>query len=148
MIQAFNNTISVAGPEERPGDPPPLIFRPKWGPKGRKTFFGDRASPLISGSVWPPPPPPQWIRHCIYWRDTFLDSEDFRFWKHHPLLATVLLGTTLSGGGGGEGDSTKFYTGGSAPRSNPFPLIYCFWQKRYLFQIPSTDKWYHFHIPI
>ena len=30
---------------------PPLIFRPDWGPKGRKKFFGDRPPP-------PPPPPP------------------------------------------------------------------------------------------
>ena len=36
----------------------PLIFRPKWGPKGRKNFFGRR----------PPPPAPYmkvWIRHCL-----------------------------------------------------------------------------------
>ena len=39
----------------------------------------------------------------------------------------------------------SFFYGG--PRSNPFPLKYYFWQKKYLFQIPSTDKWYHFHIP-
>ena len=29
----------------------PLIFRPNWGPKGQKNFFGDRTPP-------PPPPPP------------------------------------------------------------------------------------------
>ena len=40
---------------EGPGGPAPLIFRPKWGPKGGKKFFGDRP-PLISGSGWPPPP--------------------------------------------------------------------------------------------
>ena len=40
--------------------PPPLIFRPDWGPKGRKKFFGDRPPPpppppFISGSGWPQP---------------------------------------------------------------------------------------------
>ena len=30
-----------------PGGPPPLVFRPNWGPRGRKSFFCDR----------PPPPP-------------------------------------------------------------------------------------------
>ena len=39
---------------------PPLIFRPDWGPKGRKKFFGDRPPPppphpFISGSGWPQP---------------------------------------------------------------------------------------------
>ena len=44
------------------------------------------------------------------------------------------------------GASTIFFFYGG-PRSNPFPLKYYFWQKKYLFQIPSTNKWYHFHIP-
>ena len=36
---------------------PPLIFRPDWGPKGRKNFFGDQPPlpPFISGSGWPQP---------------------------------------------------------------------------------------------
>ena len=49
----------VADPEERPGVPvSPLIFRPKWGPKGRKKVFWRPGPPLISGSGWPAPPPP------------------------------------------------------------------------------------------
>ena len=43
--------------QEGTGGPSPLIFRPNWGPKGRKKFFGDR-SPLIQGSGWPSPLPP------------------------------------------------------------------------------------------
>ena len=35
--------------------PPPLIFRPDWGPKGRRNFLGDRPPP-------PPPPPPLYLR--------------------------------------------------------------------------------------
>ena len=47
----------MAHPGEGPGGPrPPLIFRLKWGPKGRKTFFWDRPPPpLISESGWRPP---------------------------------------------------------------------------------------------
>ena len=41
-----------------PGDPPSLICRPKWGPKGRKKLFLRPPPPLISGSGWPPPLPP------------------------------------------------------------------------------------------
>ena len=45
--------------------PPSLIFRPKWGPKGRKKNW-ERA-PLMSG--WSPPPPRAhlkvWIRHWV-----------------------------------------------------------------------------------
>ena len=38
-----------------PGGPSPLVFRPNWGPRGRKSFFCDH-----------PPPPPYlevWMRH-------------------------------------------------------------------------------------
>ena len=41
---------SVANPGEGSGTP--LIFRPKWGPRGRKKFFGDCPT-VISGSGWP-----------------------------------------------------------------------------------------------
>ena len=43
---------------------PPLIFRPKWGPKCRKKVFGDRALPPYL-RVWMAPPPylKVWIRH-------------------------------------------------------------------------------------
>ena len=58
-IRKFCPTITMADPGEGPGGPgahpPPLIFRPKWDPKGRTNFFWDRA-PLISGSGWPGPP--------------------------------------------------------------------------------------------
>ena len=50
------------------GGPAPLIFRPKWRPKGGKKFFGDRPPPLISGSKWPPhppPPPPAYLKVLI-----------------------------------------------------------------------------------
>ena len=44
---------------EEPGGPVhPLIFRPNWGPNGRKKFFWEMAPPLISGSGWSPPPSP------------------------------------------------------------------------------------------
>ena len=52
--------------------PPPLIFRPNWGPKGRKNLGGDQSPrrppppPLIWGARWPPPPYLKvWIWHCI-----------------------------------------------------------------------------------
>ena len=31
--------------------------------------------------------------------------------------------------------------------STPFPFMYHFSRKSYPFRIPSSDKWYHFHIP-
>ena len=51
--------------------PPPHIFRPNWGPKGRKNLL-ETGAPLISGSGCPPPPPPPspppylkvWNGHC------------------------------------------------------------------------------------
>ena len=37
--------------------------------------------------------------------------------------------------------------GGSAPRSNPLPFIYHFFQKRHSFRIPFIGKRHPFHIP-
>ena len=53
---------------------------------------------------------------------------------------------------GGTQQQQNFIRGGSAPWSNPFPSVYIpapsyFWQRRYPFRIPSTDKWIPFHIP-
>ena len=39
-----------------PGGPPPLIFRPKWGPKGLKKVW-DRCPPSSQGLDDSPPPP-------------------------------------------------------------------------------------------
>ena len=39
------------------GPPPPFIFRPKWGQKGRKKLFADRSPPLSKGLDDHHPPP-------------------------------------------------------------------------------------------
>ena len=51
-----------------PGGPDPLIFRPKWGPKGGKKIFGRPAPnppppPLSQGVDYGPPNLKFWIRH-------------------------------------------------------------------------------------
>ena len=45
------------GPRE-PASPPPLIFRPKRGPKGQKKFFWRLGRLFSKGLDDPPPPPP------------------------------------------------------------------------------------------
>lgn len=55
---------------------------------------------------------------------------------------------TVTQRGGGEGGSLKFYTKRLRPREQPLTLcMYRFRQKRYPFCIPSSNKWYPFHIP-
>ena len=54
---------SVADPGSAQPPPPPLIFRPKWGPNGR-IFFGDR----------PPPPPPTPLSKGVDDRDPNLSQ--------------------------------------------------------------------------
>ena len=51
--------------------------------------------------------------------------------------------------GGGGGRSTQQILNGEVPPQGPppYPFIYHFGQKRYLFRTPSIDKWYPFHIP-
>ena len=53
---------------------------PNWGPKGRKKFFFQTGSPLISGSGWPPP---------LIWR-----SDDV--WYSKPQLLLLNCGTSFS----------------------------------------------------
>ena len=53
MYNADNVITTVADQ----GEGLPLIFRPKWSPKGRKTFLF-RPAPLILESGCPPSPPP------------------------------------------------------------------------------------------
>ena len=53
-------------------------------------------------------------------------------------------------GGTRPGDTVEsFRRGGCAPRSNPLPfhIPRHFWQNWYPFRIPSTAKWYRFHVP-
>ena len=58
---------SVADPGEAPEGPAPLIFRPNWGPKGRKNvFWRPRPSPSIKGSGLPAPLP-FWATH-VKWK--------------------------------------------------------------------------------
>ena len=50
--------ILVADPGERPAPPPPpVIFRPNWGPKGRKKVYGDPPFFLFKGLNDRCPPP-------------------------------------------------------------------------------------------
>ena len=59
FVLAILSTISLsdAEPGKGPGGPPLLIFRPKWGPKGRKNFLGDRSPPPPNLRVWMTAPP-------------------------------------------------------------------------------------------
>ena len=40
----------------------------------------------------------------------------------------------------------RFIRGAPLPRPTPYPFLYYFWLKRFLFRIPSIDKWYTFHV--
>ena len=49
-----------------------------------------------------------------------------------------------------QGKKNAYAPGGGGGRRNWLmhnPFIYHFWQKKYPFRIPSTDKFYHFHLP-
>ena len=67
----------------------PLIFRPNWGPKGRKNSFG-RPPPPPYLRVWmtaPPSPPAPiypkvWIRHCQVHLSTLLGVLVYLSWKY------------------------------------------------------------------
>ena len=58
-------------------------------------------------------------------------------------IGSHALGRLSFGAGGGVGGGAE----GTQQRSSAPPFIYHFSRKRYPFRIPSTDKWYSFHIP-
>ena len=57
--------IQGRGPGARP-----LIFRPNWGPKGRKQNFWDRPPPPYPG-IWMPAPPPPFIWRSGVWKQFY-----------------------------------------------------------------------------
>ena len=80
ILRYFPRVRESSGGGSR-GRAPPLIFRPKWGPKGRKKFWGDGSSP-ISGSGWPLPPP-----HPVIWRSGSATVQDsLGFWTPRQIL--------------------------------------------------------------
>ena len=80
-----------------PGSPPPphLIFRPKWGPKGRKNiFFETGPRPYLRFWVTSPTPHPPylkvWIRQCLEQTEKKLGSA-YLFANKIPLSTTIGL---------------------------------------------------------
>ena len=72
---------------EGPAPPPALIFRSKWGPRGRKQFFWRPAPPPYLRGLDDPPPPlsiypplvPRWgVWFCVYVRGT---SGSLKLWQ-------------------------------------------------------------------
>ena len=98
-----------------PGGPPFLIFRPNWGPKGRKKFFGDRPPAPLSQFLddQPPhqlsPPPPSsylkaWIRLWEWRVWTFLNNGSFKcgycfslcqFWRNKLISKSKTRGGVI-----------------------------------------------------
>ena len=69
LEKVLSNSRSWGGAQGA-APPPLLIFRPKWGPKGKKKFFCGRPPPPPYLRVWmtAPPSPPYlkvWICHCF-----------------------------------------------------------------------------------
>ena len=77
--------------------PSPLIFRPNWGPKGRKFLWGDRAPLYLR--VWMTGPPSYlrvWIRHCFlfHWflkRQILIRAGRYLGYRWAPFLADCVL---------------------------------------------------------
>ena len=68
------------------GPGPPLIFRPKWGPNGRKNFFGDRPPPLSQDLDDPPPPPSEGLDLPMQW----VQSGAHQMEPPSPLISWVI----------------------------------------------------------
>ena len=57
-FKPFTSDRSRGGARGARPSPPPLIFRPNWGPKGRKNFFWRPSPPLSQNLNYHPPPTP------------------------------------------------------------------------------------------
>ena len=74
---------AVAHPGEVPGGPPPLIFKPNWGPKGRQKCF----------ETAPRPPPPAPLSGCL---DPPLASDPFTWDSFSPYKRVLRYTRKLS----------------------------------------------------
>ena len=88
------------------------------------------------------PPNKKWMRRTIA-EHVFVNLRTFFCF---PLHYNNVFWRTRSPGGGG-GTQKSFTRGGSAPRSNPLPVIYHFFQKRHPFRIPFIGKRHPFYMP-
>lgn len=105
-----------------------------------------------------------WITEVIW---TFwLDSSQFLLCRHLTITDTSIiliaatplgkkvitlvwlnLSPSVTDSPGERRYPTKFFTGGSAARSNLLYFYIHFCQRRYYFHVPSIDKWYPLDIP-
>ena len=71
------------------------------------------------------------------------------FARHCRKVSRHMPGEDGGGEGGGLGGTQRsLIRGGSAPRSNPLSFYIPFLTERYLFRIPSIDKWYPLHLTL
>ena len=82
-------SVAELGEVPRGPPPPPLIFRPNWGPGGPKQKFLEIAPLLISGFGWPPPRPLLWRSGSAAATDLFIPKCLF---KLHQSVAQNLSG--------------------------------------------------------
>ena len=66
-----------------PGTPPPLLFRPNWGSKGRKHFLGRPPPPLIRPLIRPQRPSPPLPTH------THTHTQPYLRWDSSHVITTV-----------------------------------------------------------
>ena len=107
------------------GGPPPLIFRPNWGPKGWKKFFLETGPPLLSEGLDDCPPP---LSEGL---GPPLPMEPFTAFSHN----------ILQKGRGGGGDTMNFNMGRLWPEVQPRTLLHTiFIEKVSLFYILINTK--------
>ena len=97
----------------------------------------------VTSASWPKlaPIPHGYSSMISYWRPSLMDTVPWFLidvWRTRPEGGEV----------GGREVSTKFYTWRLYPEVQTLTLLYpIFSRKRYLFRVPSVDKWYSFHKP-
>ena len=87
VLKSSLDVFSGESREGAQGARPLLIFRPKWGPMGRKNcFWGHPSHPLISGCGWPGPPlskgldPPLVFTHKQYASVELGRNRELKIW--------------------------------------------------------------------
>ena len=88
------------------------------------------------------------IRFCFWWKpDPTMWGSVGRF--HRASFISTRWGGGVGGGGGDLSTRHSFICGALPGSQTTYPFIYHFWPKWYHSppRIPSTNKWFLFHIP-
>ena len=93
LLECWQHSVIVLLCSGGSNESHPLIFRPNWGPKGRKNFYLRPGPLLISGSGWPDPSSPRFYLKVWMLRDVKMFRYNIGIRDKHLVVAINVSNT-------------------------------------------------------